>query len=190
MGTRVAAIILAAGEGRRAGGPKAFLILDGKSFLARIAGTLSAAVLETIVAVVRAQDLDAARTCAPSVKFVVNPSPERGMLSSVRIGIDAAGDRDGYLIIPVDHPLIAAATYRRIVLAFESTSGSVVQTRHEGKSGHPVIIPRALARSLPDSDIDGGLAAIVRTSGIPAASVEVDDPGVLKNVNTKEDLPG
>ena len=118
----IAAIILSAGEGRRAGGPKAFLPIDGTCFLARIAGTLAAAGLEPVVAVVRAQDLDAARACAPSAVFAVNPRPERGMLSSVRTGIDATGARDGYCIIPVDHPLVQVETVRTLAAAFAAAT--------------------------------------------------------------------
>ena len=155
----IAAIILSAGEGRRAGGPKAFLPIDGTCFLARIAGTLAAAGLEPVVAVVRAQDLDAARACAPSAVFAVNPRPERGMLSSVRTGIDATGARDGYCIIPVDHPLVQVETVRTLAAAFAARDDAVVRPVHGGR-GHSGHHPPGV-RAGPCGGRQGGLAAVI-----------------------------
>lgn len=183
----IAAIILSAGEGRRAGGPKAFLPIDGECFLTRVSATLAAAGLDSIVAVVRARDLDAARACAPSAIIAANPRPERGMLSSVRTGIDAAGDRDGYCVIPVDHPLVQAGTVRALVAAFAVARDAVVRPMHGGRPGHPIIIPREVAERVPAADERGGLAAIISGAGARVIGVEVPDDGVHANINSLED---
>lgn len=181
----VAAIILAAGKGTRIGGPKLNLPIGGTTFLSHIGRRLAAAGIDRVVAVVpvaRRNESDG------NARLVANPHPERGMIYSVRLGVGAAGDADGYLVMPVDHPHVESKTYGDLLRAFDSKSKKVVRPEFEGRAGHPVIIPRVLAKKLPSEDIEGGLAAFIRGSGTDVVSIAVDDAGVLRNVNTPEDL--
>jgi CTP:molybdopterin cytidylyltransferase MocA len=184
----IAAIILAAGKGTRIGGPKGGLRVGDTTFLDQIARRLAAAGIDRVVAVVPAAEDRKKETASGNLRSVANPYPERGMIYSVRLGVGAAGDADGYLVMPVDHPHVESRTYGSIMGAFDSNAKRVVRPEFKGKPGHPVIIPRVLAKKLPPADLEGGLAAFIRNSGVKVVSIPVDDPGVLRNINTREDF--
>ena len=184
----VAAIILAAGQGQRMGQPKLFLEIGGRTFLETAIATLEAAGLADIVVVTRADCAKRAAQLAGTHRVVVNPDPERGMLSSLAVAVRELPDADGYLVLPVDHPRVGAAAIASLLQAFSAGRGTVVKPIHDGRAGHPVIIPRRLARDLPSGDVGGGLAKVIADSGVPVELVTVDDPGILKNVNEPHDL--
>lgn len=188
MAARVAAIILAAGRGRRVGQPKLFLKAGCRTFLETVVSTLENAGVTDIVAVVREEDRERAAALARPQRVRVNRHPEDGPLSSLRTGIDTLPGHDGYLVFPVDHPAVDAGTIKALLAAFGDQRGSVVKPTFNGTAGHPVIIPAALAQQVPGKDIAGGLAALVAGSGRAVTPVPVADPAVLKNINTKDDL--
>src|SRR4051794_11550744 len=115
---RIVALILAAGSGRRMGGPKALLSWRKRSFLERCAQALARPEVESVLAVI---GFDAPRVRAlaasASIECVENACPERGMLSSIWCGLDAAEARgaDAVLVHPVDHPLVSAATVEQVI---------------------------------------------------------------------------
>src|SRR5687767_10513451 len=111
---RIACVVLAAGAGRRAGGPKALLTLEGVSFLARAVAVVSRPGVEVVCAVLGHEAARVEREAGPlpPVDLVVNPAHESGMLSSLLCGLDHAEARgaEAVLIHPVDHPRVEAAT--------------------------------------------------------------------------------
>src|SRR5512136_1638841 len=106
---RVLAIVLAAGEGRRMGGPKALLRLGETTFLARACRLLARPGVASVVAVLgaEAERVRAEGGLPADVAVVVNEGWRDGMLSSVWRGLDAAeaGGAEAVLLHPVDHPL-------------------------------------------------------------------------------------
>jgi len=137
---RLAAILLAAGEGRRMGGvPKALLSLGGATFLERCLERLMVPPLERVFVVV-GFDAERVRELAlpAGASFVENLRFGDGMLSSVLTGLDAAEKEgaDAVLLHPVDHPLVAPSTVERVVAAL--LAGAVVAVpSFEGRRGHP-----------------------------------------------------
>ena len=186
----VGAVILAAGAGERLGGPKLRQGAGGRTFLERVLATVVAAGCAPVVCVVRAADRDwaAAQVEPAGGTVVVNPAPERGALSSLRLGLDRLGACAGALVAPVDHPFVAAATCRALVAAFAARTDAVVKPVWEGRSGHPVIIPRELFPRIPAEDRSGGLAAVIQASGLREIHLGVEDPGVCRNINFPSDL--
>ncbi len=185
----IACVILAAGAGRRAGGPKAFLPFSDvttsveETFLAHVARVAREGGAAPIVAVVRPQDRDRAAAATPGLALAVNPDPERGMLSSLRAGLDALAPVAGVLIFPVDHPHVRPGTVGALLQAFDADPSTGAKPSFEGRGGHPVVLPWVLAESLPAADVPGGLGEALRQAGARVAFVPVDDPGVLRNVN-------
>jgi CTP:molybdopterin cytidylyltransferase MocA len=189
------AVVVAAGGGRRLGGvAKALLpIGDRESFLGRIAATARAAGVADAVVVVGAPygDAVAAAARALGLEVVVNPAPARGMASSVAAGFSAAAAGaaavDVALLWPVDHPWVTAATVTRVLAALAAAPevDAAIPT-HDGRGGHPPAIRRALwpalAACTDQPDGARGVLAAART-----VRVEVDDPGVVRDVDRPED---
>lgn len=187
----VACVILAAGEGRRAGGPKAFRTFRDpasgreETYLARVAALAEAGGAGPVVAVIRPGDRSRAESVLPSsLVLVANPDPCRGMLSSLRCGVDALPDRVcGVLVFPVDHPEVRPRTVAALIEAFLGDPAGPWRPCLEGRGGHPVVFPWEVVRAVPSEDVPGGLAAWVRAQGIQWRDLPVGDPGVLRNLN-------
>ena len=112
------------------------------------------------------------------------------MLATIRYGIkeviSTGYHPDGWFIWPVDHPTVKTATIRFMVKIFASRLNCVIIPRHADKNGHPIIIPAALV--IPEQTHLNGLKEVIMLSGFPIHYTEVDDPGILANINTPEDL--
>jgi molybdenum cofactor cytidylyltransferase len=121
------------------------------------------------------------------VRFVENPRADSGQLSSVIAGLNAA-DHPGVraiLVTPVDLPLVRADTIAALLTAFSSAPQPMVRATHRGRHGHPVIFGRAVFDALRRADPEIGARAVVRAHSV--LDVEVDDPGVLQDVDTPDD---
>ncbi len=176
----MAAIVLAGGRGRRYGGPKAAAVLpDGRTFLAACVSTLRRAGARVVVAT-----LPPGFT-APMPKRVVPVEltyRESDQFASLRRGAAAAlaaGPWDVLVVHPVDHPLVRSTTVRRLV----EVGAQAVVPSHAGRNGHPVVLGRGVVTALVDGSEPGPTLreVLVRAR---AATVKVDDPGVVTNCNT------
>jgi CTP:molybdopterin cytidylyltransferase MocA len=190
----IGAVVLAAGEGRRLGGVAKALLRDGEaSFLARIAATAAAAGVAPVVVVVGPphEAATAAEAARLGLAIVRNPTPERGMASSIATGF-AAGPLAGAtaaLLWPVDHARVTAATVAAVVA--RATEAAWVVPCRGGAGGHPVAVGRALWPALIDgADAPGGARAVRDRLARPIVRFEVDDPAVLADVDRPEDLAG
>jgi CTP:molybdopterin cytidylyltransferase MocA len=181
---RFAGLILAGGEGRRWGGPKAFARLpDGRTFLEACRDALSSA---------------GARPVAATLPFGITPDevvgvrslplPEAGldMLASLRWGLrHLISDRTwgAVVVLPVDHPLAAVRTVEALTAAGAAAAIPVCG----GKHGHPVCLSRQVAEGVARGEVGGStLRDVLKCAG--AVDVIVDDPGIHANCNTPEAL--
>jgi len=189
----IPAVILAAGRSTRMGRPKALLTLppDGATFVARVVLAVRDGGVPDALVVGRPDDrplrdeIDRLAAVA-RVQFIENRRADAGQLSSVIAGLNAA-DRPGVrgiLVAPADQPLIRPATIAALLAAF-SPATPIVRATHAGRHGHPVIFGRTMFDALRAADPDCGARAVVRTH--PVLDVEVDDPGVLKDIDTPGD---
>jgi CTP:molybdopterin cytidylyltransferase MocA len=191
----IAAVILAAGAGRRLGGvAKALLPHPAGSYLAAITATARAVGLADAVVVVGAPfgDEVAAHARQLGLRVRVNPAPERGMASSVALGFAAiaGGPAAAAWLWPVDHPAVTAATLRRLIRALETdaleTGAEVARPCYRGRGGHPPLIARARWPALAGcADRADGAREVLRAARVIA--VEVDDPGVVHDIDTPAD---
>ena len=187
----IAGIILAAGRSTRMGTSKALLSASSsETFVSRLIATLRSGGLAAPMVVGRADDellhREVERYGCP---FVVNPNADAGgQLSSLLAGLAAADRADlrGALVVPVDAPLVTSHTVATLVAVFEATLAPVVRPRHAGRHGHPVIFSRAIFDELRRADPAAGARAVVRAHERAIVNVDVDDPGVLGDVDTPE----
>lgn len=162
---KLIAIILASGEGRRFGQPKSEARVQGELFSARIMRTLEEAGLRQMIL---------AQGLATS-----------SMLETLRQAMASCVPRaDSYLIFPVDHPFVRAQSIRALTLA--ALPDTIIKPVFEGRSGHPIIIPASL--DLTGDDAGGGLKGIIRNCALPCVYITVPDAGILRNINTVQDL--
>jgi CTP:molybdopterin cytidylyltransferase MocA len=195
MTSRVAAVVLAAGSGRRMGGrPKALLSIESETFLARVVRTCRDGGCHDVWIVAPAEPPDLlALARSLTERIVVNSAPERGMFSSVQIGVRAvarAGSgAEGCLVFPVDHPRVAPSTVRALLEASaRGREGVWLRPVSDGRGGHPILIPGPATAALLDRDPCEPLRDALRGIGLMPLDVPVDDPGILANVNVPGDI--
>jgi molybdenum cofactor cytidylyltransferase len=192
----IAAIVLAAGESRRMGFPKALLGYPRPggpetTFLAHILSVLSRSRAEPIV-VVLGHDAERIQRAIPSASWdrarpVMNSRYREGMLSSIRAGIDALGDVEGALILPVDHPDVTPEIVDLLIDRFQQTRSPIVLPVHGGRRGHPVLFARAVFDELREAPEAVGARQVVWDHQNDLLEVEVSDPGVGRDVDTPSD---
>jgi molybdenum cofactor cytidylyltransferase len=184
---KISALILAAGKGSRIGKPKLMLEINNKSFINVILERIKSAGIDDVICIVSGETYEWAKkniTC----NIVINPEPEKGMISSVYYGAMKLEICDGVIIIPVDHPYVEVDTYKFLIEEFNNNNDSIIKPRYEGKSGHPVLVPYETAKSVNKEDFSNGLKEVIKKSGRKQIYIDVNDKGILKNINTKEDL--
>jgi CTP:molybdopterin cytidylyltransferase MocA len=187
---RIVAVVLAAGAGRRIGGPKALLRAGAQSFLARVAERLARPGVAEVVAVLGHQaDRVRAHAGLPAgVATVLNPAPETGgMIGSIVVGLEAAAARgaDAVVLQPVDHPFIGPATVDVVVAALRDGAHIAVPS-HAGRRGHPGGFAAAAWPALRAAPADQGARAVLAAH--PDWIVHVpSDEGCLRGIDTPAD---
>lgn len=186
---RIGALLLAAGVGRRFGSDKREARLaDGTPMLEAALGTLRACCDEVIVVVGAADSEPAFAARCPGARVVRAPRSGGGMGYSLADGIAHAGDWDACLVALADKPFVRADSVRQ-VRELLATHDLVVPT-HGGAWGHPVGFARRLFPVLAQLAGDAGARGLIVAERERAWFVELDDPGVLTDVDTPTDLMG
>jgi len=182
----VAAIVAAAGLSKRMGSCKQLLDLGGKTALARCLETLLAGGVREIVVVVGVKgELVAAEAGRFPVRVVVNNDPAGDMASSVRVGRAALSATASAVIVALcDYPLVLPATVASLMESHAREPDCIVIPSHCGQRGHPLLFPRMVLKELQG---DLTLRDLVRCDPNRLRFVEVDDPGILFDMDTPED---
>jgi CTP:molybdopterin cytidylyltransferase MocA len=183
---RVAGVVLAAGAGRRAGGPKALRRdADGMPWLHRAVAALREGGCDPVLIVLGAGAARAETLVPADATAVTAVDWERGLSASLRAGLAAApSDATAVVVTLVDLPGLPAAAVERL-LAAPLTPATLRRASYDGRPGHPVVIGRDhwVAASAA-ADGDRGAGRYLRDQG--AESVDLselwdgaddDDPG-------------
>ena len=186
----IAGIVLAAGEGKRIGSNKAVVKLNGVNFLKVVTSCLQEADCSPVIVVVGSNaEKVKHHTQNLNVDYVLNKNWQNGQFSSLKTGLlRLDSDVVGVLATLVDHPLVAPDTYRQLIKSFRDFPNKIVIPLYNGKQGHPVIIPKAIVREALQSPDNLNLREIFRNHQEMVLRLEVDDPGILKGINTIADL--
>ena len=184
-------IVLAAGRGLRFGGTQHKLLqaLGASSVL----GTTLDRALESrlpLVVVATPATAGLARRSVASRDIVMLPevgsgsAEPLGMGYSIAAGVSARPNAPGWVVLPGDMPAVRAATL--LAVARELTRHPVVYAQHRGQRGHPVGFAAELYSELAGLDGDAGARRLL--ARYPSHGVEVDDAGVLLDIDTPADL--
>ena len=184
------ALLLAAGRGTRFDSTgvqdKLLAPLPDGTPVACAAARALLAVLPHVTAVVRpgAEALAHALNDA-GCDVVFSTDAERGMGASLAAGIRATQEAEGWIVALADMPWIAPATIEEIGRRIDS-GASIVAPVYRGQRGHPVGFGAMHREALSSLDGDVGARRILEAATV--TSIDVDDPGVLADVDTHADL--
>ena len=172
------------------GYPKPLLRVGGETFVAHLAAAMLAVVARlTVVVGAHAARVRAAIPNDSRIKVVDNPDWALGQLSSIKAGIRARSPEASALLIHLtDHPTVKAATFAAVVDTYRRSGKPIVIARHDGRRGHPVLFDGSLFKELLDAPEDQGARVVVNADASRVVYTDVNDPGVLLDLDTPADL--
>jgi molybdenum cofactor cytidylyltransferase len=189
----LAAVILAGGESRRMGRPKALLpfpadhATPGKiTFLEHLISVAQHPRIGFLRVVLGAHaEQIQKRVNLPADSVVLNPEWPRGQLSSIRAALRSLppGKTDGMILFLVDHPLISAGLVSTLIDTFYATGAPIVIPTYNGRRGHPVIFSSHLYDALIAAPDDVGARAVVWANAADVREVPTTEAGVVLNLN-------
>jgi molybdenum cofactor cytidylyltransferase len=174
-------IVLAAGASKRLGRPKQLLQFDGETLLER-AIRIASEVESVIVVVGGGQPPPAVRTAeggCPPQKLIINPNPEEGIASSIRVGV-AATEGDVLLML-CDQPLITADHLRALIAA----KSPIAATGYSGISGVPTFFAAKFRDELLALRGDVGAKQLIERHRDELVTIPFDDAAL--DVDTAAD---
>lgn len=183
-------IILAGGASTRMGRPKALLDFDGRCCLEL---TLDAVrgLGQPIVVLGAAQDEIRERVDLSHVHVVRNDAWQRGQTSSLKAGLSSLPPAaTAFLLDPVDYPLVRVTEVARLVEAFATCEDSVLSVflpLHAGRSGHPVLCRREIAREFLELPDAAAARSVTKRDSRRIEHVIFDQPYVVTDLDTPED---
>jgi molybdenum cofactor cytidylyltransferase len=191
----VAALVMAAGRGSRfGGGPdelKVLALLDGRSLVCHVVDlALASRAVATLVVTGRGAEAVATALDEHPVTLVHNPFYARGMAGSLKAGLVALPPNiDGALVLLADMPRLRTATLDTLIAAFAaSPDADAVVPIHDGREGNPALLARCLFPELMQLTGDTGARRLLAQAGRRIVRCQVDDPGILVDVDTREAL--
>src|SRR5262245_11281832 len=186
------AVVPAAGQSQRFGTSKLVADVGGTPMLERtIRSLLDGGVPRVVVVLAPDVTLESVSSLRDRrVRTAVNENPARGMFSSVQAGIAAARARDAIVLLPGDMPFVNGRTVSRVLAQAKKSSGAIVLPICAGKHGHPIVIPHTLRDAILSAPETSTLKEALAKTGAQYVEVDVDDRGVLRDVDTVKDLAG
>lgn len=175
----MAAVILAAGLGRRFGGPKADARLHGRTLLAHVADIARKAGLDPVIAVI-----SGSTEVRAAVVAVVNPRPERGLSSSLQLGIGAVPKGHAALVLLVDQPTLAPESIEAVLRA--RGARPILAADASGRLAPPVLIEPEVFPVVATLTGDIGLRGVLRQN--PGLVHAVPVAAHAPDVDTAHDL--
>lgn len=203
---RLAALVLAAGEGSRLGGGKLLLPWRGKAVLLHVLDAAAGAEWAGGIVLVTGHDAIRVKHTVEKefppgetpFRIIENAAWRDGQASSLRLGIGEIASSDefrqvqGVMILLGDQPQIRADTLERlarehILACSRNLSHPATAPVHEGRRGNPAIVSPTLFPAILKLSGDVGARNILAGLGDALLKVPVDDPGVVQDIDTPED---
>jgi molybdenum cofactor cytidylyltransferase len=183
------AVILAAGESKRMGSPKALLPYHDRTFLEHLIEiTRHPKIGSQLIVLGAGADAISNHVGLNPAMTVVNPDWESGQLSSIKAAVKSIGSKptDGILLCLVDHPLISSGLIGNLVEAFYRSNKLIALPTFRGKRGHPVIFSAKLFAELLAAPEATGARAVVWNHTAEVCEVPTTEEGIILNLNDPE----
>ena len=183
----IAGVLLAAGIGTRFGGHKLLAPWrDGAAIAVAAARNLIDALPDSVAVLRPGDEILASLLAAEGLRIVVNPNADGGMGTSLACGV-AAAEVDGWVIALADMPAIQPATIQAVAEAIAGGAELAAPVCH-GERGHPIGFARRFRAALTALDGDRGGRDILARHSNELRLIEVDDPGVLVDIDRAADI--
>ena len=185
----IVAVVLAAGLSTRMKRPKQTLPIRGNPMLERVLKMFRRSRVDRVVVVLGAD----AGEVMKGIKFqrekvVINPEYRAGMSSSLRVGLgEVEQDAEAVIIALGDQPFVSPNTIDRLLEGHRASKAPVVVPVYRGVRGNPVLFDRSVFAQLKRIRGDVGAKSVVARNKDRVLQVEVDDSGVLIDVDTPSD---
>lgn len=189
MNRKFAALIVAAGYSSRMERFKPLLPLGERTVIEQTIATFTVAGVENIIVVVghNAKALMPVLKKVP-VTVVMNERYDEGMFTSIKAGVMALSQSvDGFFMMPADMPFVMPDTVNQLMSTFTDQPSDVLYPTFNHRRGHPPLIARTVFKNILDFDGEGGLKRLLNHSEIHANHMEIEDEGILLDLDTYED---
>jgi len=199
------AVVLAAGESRRMGTQKLLLPFGDTTVIGAVVRSATDSCAERVLVVLGA-DLDRVRAeieperpsgrtiearRTAGIAFTVNADYLSGMLSSIQAGFRALPpDAEAAVVMLGDQPFLSNRVVDAVIAAFRESGKGVVVPAFQGRRGHPVLVDMRYRDEVLGLDPADGLRRLMRAHPGDIEEVEVDDAGILRDLDTPEDYKG
>ena len=186
---RIAALILAGGYSSRMGFFKPLLPIDSSLVMERSVRTFQQAGIGDIHVVIgHKADLLIPVLTRLGVKTIMNPNYDQGMYTSVQAGVRSLENEiEAFFFLPADYAFVSAETIRNLLRAYEESSFEVIYPVYREERGHPPLISAKLRDLILASEPEGGLKGLLEREAHNSAEVQVDDAGILTDLDSEED---
>jgi len=187
----VLGLLLAGGEGRRFGRPKALVEFAGSPLVEKAARTLSAGGCRPTVVVLGASAEEVAETCSlQETVVIVNENWREGMSTSLKAGLAEARRRDApaVLVMQVDQPVVTPTLVSRLIESWREGAKAAVAA-YRGRGRTPVVLDRSLWTPVEAGAVgDTGARGYLRSHPRLVTLVDCDDVGDVSDIDSPEDL--
>lgn len=189
----VSCVLLCAGYSSRFGSPKALAVLGGLRLIEKFQNILIASDLNEVIVVLGAHsaDIEPYLLKHKKIKVVYNKDYNLGQTSSFKAALRAVSpSSQGIMLLPVDFPLIQAATINSLVNEFNRLKQKplILIPTFQNKKGHPPIFHQSLAKEMGALKDEEGINTIVHRCADKVQLCPVTDEGILLSFNTREEL--
>ncbi len=189
-GTRIAAVVLAAGESKRMGKPKLVLPWGKETVIAKVVRTLMEVGLEDIIIVTGgASTLVEAALESLKVRILQNPNFARSeMLASCQIGFQALNPQtEAALVVLGDQPQIESEVVKSVLRLYEKSKPILIVPSYRMHRGHPWLIARELWMKVLALQPQETLRDFLTQNASLITYLPVDSASVLQDLDTPAD---
>lgn len=187
LGSKVSAILLAAGLSSRMGGGRDKLLLPygGKTLLARSVDLINSLPFREKILVTTFERLEQT-VLPPDITPVVNPRPQAGLGESLRLGVSAAAG-EYYLFLTADQPLLDSAQLLHLFRAAKENEGKIIYPTVHGIPRSPALFPARFREELLGQHGDTGGRGVRAAHPEDCLALEAGNPEAFFDVDTEED---
>ena len=181
-------VLLAAGRSRRFGSDKLLHPLSNGMPMVAVAAANLRPVCDRLIVVVRPDNETLVTVLAANgYETLVCAEADAGMGRSLAAGIHASSDADGWVVALADMPFVQTSSHAEVATALRA-GAALAATEFRGMRGHPVGFAACWREQLISLSGDQGGRSILDAHHKVIQLCQVDDPGVLRDIDEPADL--